>query len=204
MNTKTIPIDHHQAVSHGLRVLQSGGIVAFPTDTVYGIGSLAFHRQGIIKLYQVKDRDRTKAIPILIGEISDLDRVALEIPSSAQSLMDRYWPGPLTVILKKHELVPQEISPTNTVGVRIPDHDFTRKFLIAAGPLAVTSANLSGKGSAHTTADVKEQLGGRIELILDGGETRGERPSTVVDCTIQPPRILRKGPISERDIHGVL
>lgn len=199
-----IHTDHKQAVSRGLAVLQSGGIVAFPTDTVYGIGSLAFNREGIIKLYHVKDRDRSKAIPILIAESSDLGRVAKDIPSFVKAVMDRYWPGPLTLILKKHESVPHEISPTDTVGVRIPDHDFMRQFLKAAGPLAATSANLSGKGSTHTAAAVWQQLRGKIELILDGGETQGEQASTVMDCITHPPRILRKGPISYQDIQDLL
>lgn len=204
MNTDMIHTDHEQAISRGLKVLQSGGIIAFPTDTVYGIGSLAFHQEGIKKLYQVKDRDRKKAIPILIGEIHDLARITVSVSPIAISLMERYWPGPLTVILKKHERVPDEISPTDTVGVRIPDHVFMQRFLTASGPLAATSANLSGKASAHTAAAVREQLMGRIELILDGGETRGEQASTVVDCTTHPPRILRTGPISDQDIHDLL
>lgn len=204
MNTDIIHTDHEQAISRSLKVLQSGGIIAFPTDTVYGIGSLAFHQEGIKKLYRVKDRDQEKAIPILIGRISDLDQVAISVTPIAHSLMERYWPGPLTVILKKHERVPDEISPTDTVGVRIPDHVFMQRFLTASGPLAATSANLSGKASAHTADAVREQLEGRIALILDGGETRGDQASTVVDCTTHPPRILRKGPISGQDIHNLL
>jgi L-threonylcarbamoyladenylate synthase len=193
MKTEIIPASEIQAA---LRVLQSGGIVAFPTDTVYGLGALAFNNAAIESIYTAKNRPIEKAIPILIGDLSDLDPVADDIPNMALRFASRFWPGPLTCIVPKKLTLPLAVSATHTVAVRIPDHSDARALLRAAGPMAVTSANISGQASPSTALEVYEQLNGRIPLILDGGKTQGGVPSTLVDCTGEAPIILREGPIS--------
>ena len=192
MKTEIIPATE---IEHALRTLKSGGIVAFPTDTVYGLGALAFNNAAIESIYIAKDRPIEKAIPILIGDLGDLDKITDNIPNMALHFAARFWPGPLTCIVPKKQNLPLAVSATSTVAVRIPDHHDARALLRAAGPMAVTSANISGQASPSTAQEVYEQLNGRIPLILDGGKTKGGVPSTLVDCTGQGPVVLREGPI---------
>lgn len=200
MKTKVIKTNHPQAISRAHKVIQKGGVIAFPTDTVYGVGSSAFNSQAVEKLYEIKKREREKAIPILLAERAGLDNLVSEIPLKAQILMDRFWPGPLTLILPKNPGLPTVLSPGSTVGVRIPANPFTRDLLKTTGPLATTSANISGLESSHTAADVMGQLGGKISLLLDGGQTPGKQGSTIVDCSKEKLHILRRGPILEDEI----
>ncbi len=174
--------------------------MAFPTDTVYGVGALAFDRIAVESIYTAKGRPVEKAIPVLIGEVGDLEKVALEVPKVALKLADHFWPGPLTLVVPKRLELPDAVSADSTVGVRIPDHPFARSLLRITGPMAVTSANLSGSPNPTTAAEVFTQLGGRIPLILDGGTVPGGIPSTVVDCTGAEPKILRNGSISHKQI----
>jgi L-threonylcarbamoyladenylate synthase len=183
-----------------LDILQQGGLVAFPTDTVYGLGSLAFNQQAIESIYTAKQRPIEKAIPILIADIDEAGKVADSIPELARQLTRRFWPGPLTCILPKKQTLPPAVSATATVGVRVPDLEITRALLRLAGPMAVTSANISGAQSPTTAREVYDQLQGRIPLIIDGGATPGGISSTVVDCTGATPAILREGPVSMEQI----
>ncbi len=200
MNTEILSASSPNAITYALEVLLSGGLVAFPTDTVYGVGSLAFHQQAIESIYVAKDRPIEKAIPVLIGDNEDLIKVADEIPIFAMKLINRFWPGPLTLLVPKKPTLPEAVSATSTVGVRVPDHDIARALLRLAGPMAVTSANISGKESPRTAQDVFAQLGGRVALIIDGGETPGGIPSTLVDCTGETIQVLREGPISTEEL----
>jgi L-threonylcarbamoyladenylate synthase len=190
--------------SRALAVLQRGGLVAFPTDTVYGLGALAFNSAAVRRIYAAKDRSVEKAISVLIADPADLVKVTLEVPQVAVRLASRFWPGPLTLVVEKHPDLPETVSAGTTIGVRVPDHPVALALLRSAGPMAVTSANLSGRSSPSTAQEVFAQLGGRIELILDGGKTPGGIPSTVVDCTGTEPRILRPGPVSKEEIWAFL
>lgn len=201
MKTEIIPATE---IKTALEILQTGGIVAFPTDTVYGLGALAFDNSAINEIYKAKNRPIEKAIPILIGDLSDLDQVADDIPNMALRFASRFWPGPLTCIVPKKLTLPPAISATATVAVRIPNHDAARALLRAAGPMAVTSANISGQSNPFTAQEVYEQLNGRIPLILDGGKTQGGVPSTLVDCIGEKPVILREGPISLDELMAIL
>jgi L-threonylcarbamoyladenylate synthase len=201
MKTKIIPADELQTA---LKILNNGGLVAFPTDTVYGLGALAFNKAAIESIYAAKDRPLEKAIPILIGEITDLLKVVDDIPPLARVFTSRFWPGPLTCVLPKKQTLPPAVSATSTVAVRMPDHGDARSLLRLAGPMAVTSANLSGMPSPTTAKEVYGQLKGRIPLILDGGKTPGGIPSTIVDCTGKEPVILREGGISLEQLLAVL
>jgi len=181
-------------------ILQRGGLVAFPTDTVYGVGALAFDGKAVESIYAAKDRPIEKAIPVLIADADDMEKIGIDIPDIAYQLAARFWPGPLTVVVPKKPTLPESVSATETVGVRVPDHEVARALLRAAGPMAVTSANISGQPSPSTAQEVLAQLGGRIDLILDGGTTPGGVPSTLVDCTGEEIKILREGPISLEEI----
>lgn len=191
-------------IQSALEILKDGGLVAFPTDTVYGLGSLAFDNKAIESIYTAKDRPIEKAIPILIADAKDLEVVAENVPEMAKIFASHFWPGPLTCVLLKKETLPPAVSATSTVAVRIPDHADACALLRAAGPMAVTSANISGQPSPSTAQDVYDQLNGRIPLILDGGKTPGGVPSTLVDCTGSEPKILREGPISLEQLLSVL
>jgi L-threonylcarbamoyladenylate synthase len=168
------------------------------------VGTLAFNAAAVRSIYIAKDRPDDKAIPVLIGDSTDLEKVTQEIPEAASRLAARFWPGPLTLVVSKRPDLPETVSATPTVGVRVPDHALARKLLSAAGPMAVTSANLSGQPSPSTAQEVLAQLGGRIALIIDGGKTPGGIPSTVVDCSGQEIRILREGPILKDQIWAAL
>jgi len=204
METIIIPANIKEAIPHALELLKRGGLVAFPTDTVYGVGSLAFDAKAVESIYTVKDRPVEKAIPILIGRPEDLEKVTVDVPLMAAKLAARFWPGALTLVVPKHPDLPEVVSTMPTVGVRVPDHPVARMLLTAAGPMAVTSANISGQDSPKTAGEVMRQLNGRIPLILDGGETPGGVPSTVINCLGTEPVILREGPISLEDIHFAL
>lgn len=201
MKTEIVPAGE---IQYALEILQDGGLVAFPTDTVYGLGALAFDDTAIENIYKAKDRPIEKAIPILIGDMDDLDKVADEIPRMAHILASRFWPGPLTCIFPKKQTLPPAVSATSTVAVRVPDHADARALLRAAGAMAVTSANISGQPNPSTAQEVYDQLNGRIPLILDGGKTRGGVPSTLVDCTGEKPVVLREGPISLHELLAAL
>lgn len=204
MRTEVLVASSSDTIPHALEILKKGGLVAFPTDTVYGVGALAFDGKAVESIYAAKDRPIEKAIPILIGDLPDLEKVGMDIPDSARKFAARFWPGPLTILVPKRGDLPEAISATETVGVRVPDHEVARALLRAAGPMAVTSANISGAQSPVTAQEVYEQLGGRIALIIDGGRTPGGVPSTLVDCTSPELKILREGPISLKDLHSAL
>ena len=204
MITQIVSATQADAIQQALEILRAGGLVAFPTDTVYGVGALAFDAVAVESIYPAKDRPVEKAIPILIGGIEDLDKVAVDVPLIAANLAARFWPGPLTLVVPKHPNLPKVVSATPTVGVRVPDHPVARALLTAAGPMAVTSANISGQASPRTAEEVIRQLNERIPFVLDGGETPGGIPSTVVNCLGTEPVILREGPVTKKEIQFVL
>ena len=196
MQTEILPASSSDTIARALAILHAGALIAFPTDTVYGVGALAYDGHAIESIYIAKDRPVEKAIPVLISDVEDVDRVAMDIPDAARTLASRFWPGPLTILFPKRADLPESVSATSTVGVRVPDHETARALLRAAGPMAVTSANISGAQSPVTAEEVHQQLGGRIPLIVDGGRTPGGVPSTLVDCTGAELRVLREGPIT--------
>lgn len=204
MKTELIRADHPVAIEHAVDILKNGGIIAFPTDTVYGLAVLAFHSEMIESLYIVKGRNSTRSIAILIGEISQLNLIISSMNPIASALAQKFWPGPLTLVVPGHPHLPGNLSPTPNIGVRMPNHPIALALLRQSGPLAVTSANLSGQENAITAQEVMNQLRGRIHLVMDGGSTPGGVPSTVVDCSGLEPLILRPGPIDQLQIQEVL
>jgi L-threonylcarbamoyladenylate synthase len=204
MKTEILAASAADTLSRALAVLQAGSLVAFPTDTVYGVGALAFDGKAVESIYAAKDRPVEKAIPILISDVTELEKVGIGIPENAWKVASRFWPGPLTILVPKRPELPESVSATTTVGVRVPDHEVAQALLRAAGPMAVTSANISGAQSPVSAEEVREQLGGRIPLIIDGDQTPGGVPSTLVDCTGPELKILREGPISLEDLLAVI
>lgn len=204
IRTKVLAADGPHAIQEALSILKTGGLVAFPTDTVYGVGALAFDDRAVQKLFMAKERDPNKAIPVLIGNPAELALVTSQVNVMAQILAQRFWPGALTLVVPKSVTLSNHLTPYPTIGVRMPNHPIALKLLELAGPLAVTSANISGKMDATTAEEVLQQLSGRVSLILDGGKTPGGSPSTVVDCTGFEPKILRQGLISQEEILAAL
>jgi len=204
MKTERISADHPNAIQHAIDVLRNGGIIAFPTDTVYGLAAPIDNEDSIDRLYVAKGRNNTKAIAVLLGDPDQLDQVAINLSDSAKKIGQHFWPGPLTLVVPRHPTLPEILAPLPTIGVRIPDHPVALALLNATGPLAVTSANLSGHTNAMTAKQVLKQLKGRFHLLIDGGRTPGGVPSTVIDCTTPNPEILREGPISFKQIKEIL
>jgi L-threonylcarbamoyladenylate synthase len=204
MQTEVLPAQDPAAVRYAADVLRHDGLVAFPTDTVYGVGALVFREAAVQRLYRVKGRSTDKAIAVLVAHNADLLNIAGTLTASAQLMAQKFWPGPVTLVVPKHPLLPKAVSPLPTVGVRQPNHPLVRQLLTLTGPLAVTSANRSGDANTLTAQEVLAQLNGRIDLILDGGRVNGGVPSTVVDCTRDDPVILREGPVSAEQIAEAL
>lgn len=196
--------DHPIALFHARDILHNGGLVAFPTDTVYGLAALPFQAEFVERLYVAKGRSSERSIAILLGDQSQLKLITKDFGEMAQRLAERFWPGPLTLIVPRLPTLPEVLTSSPTVGIRIPDHPLALALLRQIGPLAVTSANLSGHSNCNTSQEVLEQLDGRIHLILDGGQTTGGIPSTVVDCTGKEPVVLREGPIRMESVQAAL
>jgi L-threonylcarbamoyladenylate synthase len=205
MDTVRVGTEIHD-IARAVRVLHAGGIVAFPTDTVYGIGAHAYLRAAVERLYVVKCRPRDKAIPLLIASVRALSQVATAVPDLAYALAERFWPGALTLVLQRMEEISDAITAGgDTVAVRVPDHPVTQALIAALdAPLAATSANLSGRPAPATADDVLAQLAGRIGLVLDGGTCPGGVASTVLDLTVSPSAILRAGGIPVGQIAAVV
>jgi tRNA threonylcarbamoyl adenosine modification protein (Sua5/YciO/YrdC/YwlC family) len=201
---RILPTGQAESLQLALELLQDGQVVAFPTDTVYGLAADLHNPQAIQRLYAIKGREAAKAIGVLVGSPQVLDQITAGMNSLAQHLAQRFWPGPLTLVVPSHPSLPAILSPLPTVGVRMPDHVDALALLNLSGPLAVTSANLSGAASAVIAQDVYDQIGAQIPLILDGGKAPGGLSSTVVDCTQATFKILRVGPISQQELEAAL
>ncbi|NSW51539.1 MAG: threonylcarbamoyl-AMP synthase [Anaerolineae bacterium] len=205
--TETISITNPSALQQASEILARGGIIAFPTDTVYGIAADPKNDTALKKIYQVKNRPDEKALPILIGNISHLDLVCNEPMENVQAmkLARAFWPGPITLLFEKSPILSTLVTSLPTVGVRIPDYEPVITLLLQTGPLAVTSANRSGAANSLTAEDVLAQLDGMVDLLVDGGKTPGSKPSTVVDCSrAESFKILREGTITEEMLRACL
>lgn len=204
IKTKVIQASSESAIHHAVEVLKVGGLIAFPTDTVYGVAALPWDVDAVARLYVAKQRSRSLPIPLLLSDADQLYRVATLVPEFVP-LTERFWPGGLTLVLPKTEIVPDVVSPEPTVAVRVPDLALARELIRGAGGvLAVTSANISGQPSPVTAAEVEGQLGGRIDLIIDGGACPGGVPSSLLDCTASPPKLLRRGAVSKESLRAAI
>ena len=197
--------DIQKQVNNGITILRSGGVVAFPTDTVYGLGASANLPEAIERVFRIKERPHEMALPLLLADESQITSVAQSVPHIARLLISRFMPGALTIVLLKSGSVSDIITAGgNTVAIRIPAHPVPVALAAGLGaPIVGTSANLSGKPSPLTADEVRSQLGDRVDLVIDGGRCPGGNESTIIDVTGLKPVLLREGAISRVEIEKV-
>jgi tRNA threonylcarbamoyl adenosine modification protein (Sua5/YciO/YrdC/YwlC family) len=194
-----LPVDEESLVA-AAEALRDGLVVGIPTDTVYGLAIDPFVPGATDAIFAAKLRPREVALPVLVASVEQALSLATAVPPMAKALMDRYWPGPLTVVLPRRADLAADLGDEDvTVGVRCPDHPVPLALCAKAGPLATTSANRHGEPTSETAAEVADVFGDAVTLVLDGGRASG-LPSTVVDCTGFEPRLLRQGRIPWADI----
>ncbi|MEM3555539.1 MAG: L-threonylcarbamoyladenylate synthase [Candidatus Micrarchaeia archaeon] len=193
-------------IKQAAEVIRRGGLVAFPTETVYGLGADALNKKAVKKIFEVKGRPPDDPIIVHIADRKELKTLAEEIPEEAEKLIDRFWPGPLTLVFKKTERVPKVTTGgLETVAVRMPDNAVALSLIREAGtPVAAPSANLFGKPSPTSAKHVQHDLKGKIDLIIDGGSTRIGVESTVLDVTSSPPVLLRPGGVTLEELKEVV
>lgn len=200
IKTEIIKIDprlpDEAAIKKAVRIIKAGGLVAFPTETVYGLGADYMNKYAVERLYEVKKRPRNKPFTVHIADLRTLDELSCEISGAVRMLIKRFWPGPLTIIFKTKNDV--------KVGVRMPANRIALDFILACGtPIAAPSANISGKKPPLSAEEVISGLGGEINLILDGGKTEVGVESTVLDVSSEPYKILREGAIKKSEIEKI-
>ena len=198
-------LDIQQQIEKGISILKQGGIVAYPTDTVYGLGACASLPQAVERVYKVKERPQNMPLPLLLADESQITKVAEPVPPIAWLLIRSFLPGALTIVLPKCNSVPDIIAAGGTtIAIRIPAHPVPIALVEGQGtPIVGTSANLSGRPSPLTADEVYSQLGDKIDLIIDGGRCPAGKESTVVDVTGQTPVVLREGAISREELEQV-
>ncbi len=210
MKTITLKVDpvnpRPSDIERAVDLLKAGKLIAFPTDTVYGIGADVFNEEAVRKIFTAKKRDVNKPLQILIAQRGDLQKIAKDQSETLDRLASEFWPGPLTLVMLAREDFPRQVScGRDTIGVRMPANAVALKLIEAFGaPIAATSANISGLSDPVNAAEVMEYLGGKVHLILDGGSTPGSVPSTVLDISVHPPIILRKGVLTAEDLGKIL
>ena len=182
------------ALGEAAAVLKHGGLVAFPTETFYGLGAAALDRRAVRRIFELKGRPETKPLLVLVDSIAMAGTVA-EVGDRARALAARHWPGALTLVLRARPHVPEEVTAgTGTIGLRVSPHRVAQGLVRAlGGPVTAPSANPSGLEPPTTAAGVLAHFEGAVEMVLDGGPTPGGEPSTVLDLTVEPPRVLRQG-----------
>ncbi len=193
-------------ISRAGELLKNGEVVAIPTETVYGLAANALDKDAVAKIFKAKGRPQDNPLIVHISDMEMLEKLVEEIPESAIALAENFWPGPLTMILKKRDIIPDEVSAgLSTVGIRFPEHKIARAIIFTSGvPLAAPSANTSGKPSPTKAEHVFFDMNGKIPAIVDGGEASVGVESTIVDLTREKPRLLRPGGISKAQLESVL
>lgn len=210
MKTVVIPVDpvapNAEALAEAARVLRGGGLVAFPTETVYGLGANALDAAAVARIFTAKGRPANNPLIVHISDAAQARNAAAGWPESAARLAERFWPGPLTLVLSKRDTVPDVVTAQGpTVAVRVPAHPVAQALLRAAAlPIAAPSANRSSELSPTRAEHVLRGLDGRIDMLLDAGPTSGGIESTVLDLTAAPPRLLRPGPIGVAELEAVI
>ncbi|MEM1689461.1 MAG: L-threonylcarbamoyladenylate synthase [Candidatus Hadarchaeales archaeon] len=195
-----------EVIERAAEIIRRGGIVAFPTETVYGLGANALDENAVRKVFEVKQRPADNPLIVHISRLDDLYLLASEVPEIANKLVSSFWPGPLTIVLPRSEIVPDVTTGGLwTVAIRMPSHPVARALIEASEvPIAAPSANLAGKPSPTSASHVFQDLGGKIDMILDGGEIIHGVESTVLDLTTSPPTLLRPGPVSVEELEALI
>ncbi len=210
METKIIRIDKdnyfNKILNYPAKVIQEGGLVAFPTETVYGLGANALEEEAIYKIFEAKGRPADNPLIVHIANINDLDMLVEEYNGLVKKVISKFWPGPLTIVFKKKEIIPEVVtSGLDTVAIRMPSSKIARKLIEMAGvPIAAPSANLSGKPSPTTVLHVIDDLTGKVDCIIDGGNCEVGLESTVLDLSTDIPTILRPGCVTYEELQEVL
>ena len=190
-----------EEIRKGVRILQKGGVIAFPTDTVYGLGADAFNSIAVERIYEIKNRPKYQQFPLLIADVKQLTILAEPIPEITWLLARRFWPGGLTLVLSKKDTAPAYPASGPTIAVRVPNHPVCQALIKGLGnPITGTSANISGQPAASTAEEVEQQLEDKIDLIINGSRCPSGKESTIVDITHEPPTILRHGIIPSHEI----
>lgn len=190
-----------EALEAAAAAVKDGKLIVLPTDTVYGIGADAFNKDAVQALLDAKGRGREFPPPVLIGDPNVMHALGFDIPPIIEDLVEEYWPGALTVIVKAQPSLHWDLGNTKgTVALRMPDHEAAIALLKKTGPLAVSSANKHGGDAAKSVMDAAVQLGDAVEVYVDGGKSRIGESSTIIDATVNPPEILRRGALSEEEI----
>lgn len=201
----TDPQAREQAVVQAAQVVRDGRVIVLPTDTVYGVGADAFDRVAVAMVLAAKHRGREMPPPVLVPSTRTVDGLATEVPMYAQILIRQFWPGALTIVVRAQPTLMWDLGETNgTVALRMPDDELTLQLLTEVGPMAVTSANVTGQPAATTAQEAQEQLGGAVSLYLDGGPRTESLTSTIVDCTGDEPVVLRHGAIPAERLREVI
>ena len=201
----TDPATREAALAQAAEAVRAGRVVVLPTDTVYGVGADAFDVVAVAMVLAAKHRGREMPPPVLVPNPRTVDGLADGVPMYAKILMRQFWPGPLTLVLRAQPSLQWDLGETNgTVALRMPDDDVALTLLAEVGPMAVTSANLTGQPAATTGQEALDQLGGAVAVYLEDGPRTGGAPSTILDCTGDEPVVLRLGALSAEEIRGVL
>lgn len=197
-----LSLEDGRALEQAIGTLQNGGVIAFPTDTVYGIGASLDHPQALRRIYDLKGRAPDKPLPILIARVDVLDSLCPDVDERLVDLAEQFWPGALTIVIPAAGHLPAEVkAPDNTIGVRLPNHSIPLTIAErAGGAIATTSANISGLDAAHTAGEIRDAFGTQIDLILDGGFAPQENPSTVIRVVDGEIVVLREGVIREGEL----
>ena len=199
-------IPDEEGIEQAAEIIRKGGVIAYPTESFYGLGVHPARKDAVDLLFQIKRRQKEQPFLILIPFIEALDSLVSHVPPTARALMDAFWPGGLTLVFDASDRVPQGITAgTEKIGIRLSSHPVAASLARAVGgPITGTSANLSGEPPCRSAQEVLAQLGERVDMILDGGITTGKSASTVLDVSVTPPRILREGLVSREKIQGCL
>ena len=197
--------EREQAVEAATAAVRRGELVVLPTDTVYGIGCDAFDPDAVRSLLAAKGRGRDMPPPVLISATTTADALAVGLPAHARALMERFWPGPLTLVARQQQSLQWDLGETRgTVAIRMPDDEVALAVLERTGPLAVSSANTTGSPAAGTVEEARSMLGESVSVYVDGGAARSAPASTIVDVTGARPRVLRQGGVSREELDEVL
>lgn len=194
------------AIMRAVAAVRAGGVIAFPTRCLYGLGADAFNAEAVERIFRIKQRPLHNPILILIDRPDRLDRLVSEVSPAADRIKDHFWPGRITLVFRAGEAIPPYLTAgSGKIGIRLPGHPVAAALVNALQtPLTGTSANLSGRPGCRRIEDLNFQIAGKLDLILDAGPLRGGRGSTVVDVTVDPPKILREGEVSGAEIMKLL
>ena len=196
----------HDLINEAALVIKNGGVIAFPTQHLYGLGADAFNADAVNRVFEIKRRPNDKPLLVLIDKEYDLTRLVQQIPYAAKRIMERFWPGAVTIVFEAKHILPINLTAgTERIGVRMPEHPVALALASAVqGPITATSANITGNSGCSLVSEMDPLITDKLDLIVDVGALKGGIGSTVVDVTADPPKILRQGAVSEKDIFAAV